>query len=71
MESVSVLNSCLLSFLVVFILLTSLALVIRLVTALFPQKAAGTDAAVIAAIHTTVATQVPGARVTRIEEIQK
>ena len=71
MDSASVLNSCILSFLVVFILLAFLAVVIRLVTALFPQKAVVTDAAVIAAIHTTVAAQVPGARVTRIEEIKK
>ncbi len=71
MEQPDVLTCCLLSFLTVFILLGFLAVVIRLVTALFPEKAAGTDPAVIAAIHGTAAVRYPGARVTRIEEIQK
>lgn len=71
MESISVLNCCLISFLAVFILLAFLAAVIRLVTACFPEKAAGSDAAVIAAVHSAVAARFPGARVTRIEEIKK
>jgi len=71
METVGVLTSCVLSFLAVFILLAFLAVVIRLVTALFPEREAGIDPAVIAAIHSTVAAQVPGAQVTRIEEIRK
>jgi hypothetical protein len=71
MESVSVLFTCLLSFLVVFILLAFLAVVIRLVAALLPVSTTRTDPAVIAAIHAAVATQIPGAQVTSIEEIPK
>jgi len=67
----NVLLCCVLSFLVVFILLGILAVVIRLVTALFPLKAGADDLASIAAIHSAVAVSVPGARVTRIEEIRK
>ncbi len=70
MDNFSVLT-CLYSFLAVFILLSVLALVIRLVTALFPARSGGPDLAVISAIHTAVAAKIPGARVTHIEEIQK
>jgi len=71
MDNFSVLT-CLYSFLAVFILLSFLALIIRLVTALFPARSGdGLDPAVISAIHTAVAAKIPGARVTHIEEIQK
>jgi hypothetical protein len=71
MDSISVLNCCLLSFLAVFVLLSVLAIVIRLMTAIFPEKEAETDLAVVAAIHSAVAAQIPGAQVTSIEEIEK
>lgn len=70
MDNFSVLT-CLYSFLAVFVLLSILAILIRLVTALFPARQGGIDAAVISAIHTAVAVKIPGARVTHIEEIQK
>ena len=61
-------EACALAFAVVFVLLLILALAMRLITTAFPEPVAGTDAAVIAAISTTVASLVPGARVTKIEE---
>ena len=67
----NVLSSCILSFLVVFILLGILAILIRFITALFPDGAGNDDAPLVAAIHTAVAVNVPGARVARIEEIRK
>jgi hypothetical protein len=70
METVNILESCALSFLAVFILLSILAIVIRLVTTFLPERVAQTDAALIAAIHVAVAAACPEARVTRIEEIK-
>lgn len=67
----TVISCCLLSFLAVFILLGILALLIRLVTTVFPATATSDDAPVIAAIHAAMAASFPGARVNRIEEIQK
>lgn len=67
----NVLLNCVWSFLAVFILLGILALMIRLVVALFPDGGKSDDAATVAAIHTAVAVALPDARVTRIEEICK
>jgi hypothetical protein len=67
----NVLLSCILSFLAVFILLGILALLIRIVSELFPAKTQVDDAAIVAAIQTASAFKYPGARVTRIEEIRK
>jgi hypothetical protein len=67
----NVLVSCVWSFLAVFILLGILALLIRIVTTLFPVGVKSDDAPMVAAIHTAVAARLPGARVTKIEEIGK
>ncbi len=40
----------------------------KLITAVFPDRAASMDPVLVAAISTTVASIYPGARVTRIEE---
>lgn len=66
-----VFSACILSFLVVFILLGFLSVLIRMINGLFPACAAEDDSAVVAAIHAAVAASLPGARVTRIEEIKK
>jgi len=65
--------ACAIAFGSVFLLLTLLAALMRGITALFPvadadTENAATDAAISAAIATTVATLATGARVTRIEE---
>jgi hypothetical protein len=56
------------AFLAVLVLLSVLAGIIRVLTALFPEPAAGPDDALIAAVHTAAARAHPGMRVTNIEE---
>lgn len=64
------LNACVVAFVAVFVLLTFLALAMHFITLAFPGRSprTETDAAVFAALSTAVATVIPGARVTRIEE---
>ena len=52
----------------VFVLLAALALMIELITRIFPERARRIDSSVAAAISTAVAATIPGAVVTRIEE---
>ena len=59
---------CSLAFLVVFLLLSILALAQQWITNVFPERIAAVDAVVVAAISTAVASVYPGARVSRIEE---
>jgi hypothetical protein len=61
---------CSLAFLTVFVLLGFLALVMHVITLVFPEKKAELDSAVVAAVSSTVAQLIPGARVTKIEEEQ-
>lgn len=55
------------AFIAVIVLLSFLAGIIRLLTALFPA-AEGLDAAVVAAISATAARVYPGTKITKIEE---
>lgn len=64
----SLLTICGIAFVSVFVLLSFLALAMYAITVFFPQPRAVADAAVVAAISSTVAQVLPGARVTRIEE---
>ena len=68
MIATSLFSACGLAFLTVFVLLAFLAVVMHLITEAFPESEDAIDPAVIAAITGTVATLIPGARVTRIEE---
>ena len=61
---------CGLAFVVVFALLSLLAVIMHLITASFPAPEEKTDPVVIAAIAGTVSTLYPGARVVNIEEIR-
>lgn len=61
---------CAAAFLAVLLLLSLLAGLIRVLTAVFPAESAESDAPVIAAIHTAVARVYPGTRVTNIEEVR-
>jgi hypothetical protein len=63
-----VITICVTAFVAVFAVLLGLALMIRLITVVFPQDEEVGDAAMAAAIGTAVAAVYPGARVTRIEE---
>jgi hypothetical protein len=61
---------CSLAFLTVFLLLGALAIAMRMITILFPERrTADTDVALVAAIASSVAAISPGARVVQIEEI--
>ena len=68
MEATELISSCVLAFVVVFVLLAVLALAMLLITALFPEREESLDASVIAALTSTVASIYPGARVIKIEE---
>ena len=61
---------CASAFLAVFVLLTVLAVVMRLIIMIFPEKQQGTDVAMLAAVTTTAQATFPGMRVTKVEEIK-
>jgi len=67
-EATSLSVVCVLSFLLVFVVLSLLSGAMRLITVLFPERVSDADAALVAAVSSAVETLLPGARVTRIEE---
>ena len=62
------LHICGIAFLMVFVILAVLAVVMRLIIVIFPEKLAGTDAATIAAVTAAVQTVFPGTKITTIKE---
>ena len=70
MESTELVFVCISSFLGVFILLTVLALLMRLIIMVFPEKEVGADAAMVAAVTSAVQSVYPGTNITKIEEIK-
>jgi uncharacterized membrane protein len=62
------LTICISAFVAVFLLLTVLAILMRLITAIFPSPEKKTDAALISAITTTYQTIYPNTKITKIEE---
>jgi TRAP-type C4-dicarboxylate transport system permease small subunit len=71
MESNQLLFVCLSALLAVFVLLTVLAVTMRILIAVFPEaleKLAKSDAALLAAVTTAASSIYPGMRVTRVEE---
>lgn len=66
----NLLATCLIAMVAVFSLLGVLALLMALITLVFPVVRDRIDPAVVAAISTVVASVYPGASVTRIEEEQ-
>lgn len=64
----SLLTICGIAFTAVFCLLVLLAMTMKLITVVFPEREPSLDTAVVAAISSTVTSLIPGARVTRIEE---
>ena len=68
MSEASLSTICGVAFLAVFVLLITLAVVIRLITLAFPAHDQSDKAALVAAISAAVAAVYPGTRVTRIEE---
>jgi len=71
MAEPSLLHICLNAFIAVLGLLSLLALAMRLLIALFPERTPGVDAPLASAIQSAVSAVAPGARVVRIEEISK
>jgi hypothetical protein len=59
---------CVVAFAAVFFLLSVLALVMHLITLVFPERIPAVDAEIVAAISSAVTMIIPGARVTTIEE---
>lgn len=61
---------CVSAFAAVFLLLSVLAGVMRIIVVLFPEKTGPADTAVIAAAATAVSSLYPGNAITRIEELE-
>lgn len=72
MESMDLPIICVSAFAAVFLLLSVLAGVMRIIIILFPEKthSADADAAVIAAAASVVSSLYPGSSITRIEELK-
>ncbi len=68
METPELLLICAIAFLVVFLILALLAFVMRLIMLVFPEKVAGADSAIIAAVVAAVHTVFPGTKITKLEE---
>ena len=68
MQSVDLVVVCSVAFLMVFVILALLALMMRLIILIFPERKAASDAAMIAAITTAVQTVFPGTKLTKVEE---
>ncbi len=70
MDTPDLLSISLAAFAAVFLLLSFLALIMRLITGVFPKKESDADSAVIAALSTTMNTIYPGSKITKIEEVK-
>jgi len=70
MENLNLLAICLSAFIYVFVILTILALLIRLIMLLFPSAKGADDTALFAAISSTYSGIFPGTKVTNIEELK-
>ncbi len=68
MESPELLLVCGVAFLWVFSILLVLAVLMRLIMLIFPEKRAGSDAAVLAALNVVYRSVAPGTRITKVEE---
>lgn len=69
MDETSLITVCATAFLAVFVLLITLAAVIRVIAVVLPSRDRTDDAVLAAAISAAVGTIFPGARVSRIEEV--
>jgi hypothetical protein len=70
MESSNLLVVCALAFGAVFVLLLFLAIVMRVILLVFPQRADAADAAVYAAVTVAASQLYPGTIIKKIEEIK-
>ncbi|MFP4528569.1 MAG: hypothetical protein ACLFQX_08475 [Candidatus Kapaibacterium sp.] len=70
MNTPDLLFMCLAAFIAVFILLTALAVIMRIILRIFPAKAAVADPAILAAIASTMNSVYPNTQITKIEEVK-
>ena len=68
MESYELVSICLSAFIAVFLILSILAVFMRLITELFSVEDTKEDSAIIAALTTIVNHNYPGTKITKIEE---
>ncbi len=68
METTELYVICGIAFLVVFVILTLLAFLMRIIMLIFPEKVAGIDSTLIAAVASTVQNVFPGTKITKLEE---
>jgi hypothetical protein len=67
---VDLLLYCITAFIAVFALLTVLAVVMKLITQVFPERLPGKDVAMIAAVASVVSALYSGAVITKVEEVK-
>ena len=67
MEVIKLYLICGVAFLIDFLILAILALLMRIIILIFPEKIAGADTAMIAAVTTAVQSLFPGTKITKIE----
>ncbi len=70
MESLELVYICFSAFSAVFVLLTFMALFMRIICWVFPDRPDDEDVAIYAAIASTYQTQFPDTNITKIEEIK-
>ena len=70
MESTGILAICFSAIVTVFLILTILAVFIKIITRLFPFKEAEEDSAIYAAIASGYSVIYPGTKITKIREIK-
>jgi len=70
MELSELLVVCLSAFAAVFVLLSVLAFVMRLILVAFPERESGGDVTMIAAVTSALSAVYPGTRISKIEEIK-
>ena len=68
MQSVELVAVCGVAFLMVFVILAFLAVIMKVIILVFPEKKGVSDTAMIAAMTATVHTVFPGAKLTKVEE---
>ena len=68
MENPDLLLICISAFIAVLFLLSVLAVIIKMITTIFPQKIVEEDAAVYAAIASVYTANYPGIKITKITE---
>ena len=68
MENIGLITICFSAFITVFLALSLLAVVMRFIIILFPEKGADQDSVLFAAIACSYNNLYPGTKITKIEE---